>query len=188
MNYKDTGRCRVSYQQGQPDALHHLALDAGFTQDVIWSDARLTAVDKLAPGHSPANRVGTTRQGNIAFLSRGKSHGLMFERPSVFTCRQLWRCSSCRCSKGSCHQAPGSPGWGGGTQPPSLLCLHHRCPCRRCGQSVVWAAPGSPTHHQSPLGTGPGNTEPEQQHPSKCCCLTSNSRFEACATYVIADA
>lgn len=31
LSYEDTGRCRVSYLQGQPDALHHLALDAGLT-------------------------------------------------------------------------------------------------------------------------------------------------------------
>lgn len=48
----------MSYQKGEPDALHHLALDAGFTQDVIWSNARLTAVDKLSPGDSPPNRMG----------------------------------------------------------------------------------------------------------------------------------
>lgn len=62
LSFKAAGRCRMRYQQGEPDALHHLALDAGFTQDVIWSNARLTAVDKLAPGDSPANRVGRKYQ------------------------------------------------------------------------------------------------------------------------------
>lgn len=66
---KGTGRGRGNYLQSQPDALHHPALDAGFTQDVVRSDARLTAVDELAPGDAPAHRVGRTRQGLIPFLS-----------------------------------------------------------------------------------------------------------------------
>lgn len=46
------------YQQSLSDALHHPALDAGFTQDVVWSDACLTRVDKLPPGDTTAHRPG----------------------------------------------------------------------------------------------------------------------------------
>lgn len=86
---KGTGKGRGNYQQSQPDALHHPALDAGFTQDVVRSDARLTAVDELAPGDAPAHRVGRTRQGLIPFLSGEKSHCLLSERLSAFTGRRL---------------------------------------------------------------------------------------------------
>lgn len=43
------------YQQSLPDAFHNLSLDAGFTQDVVWSDAGLTTVGKLSPCDTTVN-------------------------------------------------------------------------------------------------------------------------------------
>lgn len=46
------------YQQSLPDALHHPALDAGLTQDVVWSDARLTTVGELPPCDAAEHKAG----------------------------------------------------------------------------------------------------------------------------------
>ena len=42
-----------SYQQRLSNAVHHLALNAGLTQDVVGGDAGLTAVGELAPCDAP---------------------------------------------------------------------------------------------------------------------------------------
>lgn len=64
---KIRGEVEGTYLQSQPDALHHPALDAGFTQDVVGSDARLPAVDKLAPGDATVSRENKRR---LALLFR----------------------------------------------------------------------------------------------------------------------
>ena len=46
------------YQQSLSDAFHHLTLDAGFTQDEVWSDAGLTTVHKLTPRDTTAHKQG----------------------------------------------------------------------------------------------------------------------------------
>lgn len=51
------GGVKMLYQQSLSDALHHSALDARFTQDVVWGDARLATVRKLPPGDAPAGGV-----------------------------------------------------------------------------------------------------------------------------------
>lgn len=78
-----TQRGRGSYQQSLPDALHHPALDAGFTQDVVRSDARLATVDELAPGDATdTQKVGRTTSGFHSLPVWGKSRGLLSEPPS----------------------------------------------------------------------------------------------------------
>lgn len=47
-------------QQSLPDAFNHAALDAGLTQDVVWSDARLAAVHKLSPSDAAADETDMT--------------------------------------------------------------------------------------------------------------------------------
>ena len=48
---------QVFYQEGLANGLHHSALDAGFTQDVVGGDTCLTAVDKLSPCDPPVEKV-----------------------------------------------------------------------------------------------------------------------------------
>lgn len=58
----------VLYQKRLSDALHHSALDARLTQNVVWSDARLPTVDELPPRDTTANKPGGEQLYNIRVL------------------------------------------------------------------------------------------------------------------------